>query len=93
MPKGIVITREVSQSIENCQLSHIERNTIDLEKARLQHSLYIAAIEAAEWSVLNLPEQPHLPDSVFVEDTAIILSELAVITRPGAETRPRGRFD
>ncbi len=53
----------------------------------MQHSRYIAAIEEAGWSVLNLPEEPHLPDSVFVEDTAIILSELAVMTRPGAETR------
>lgn len=35
----------------------------------------------------RLPAEPDLPDSVFVEDTAVVLPELAVITRPGAESR------
>lgn len=37
--------------------------------------------------MLSLPEQPDLPDSVFVEDTAVVLDECAVLTRPGAESR------
>ncbi len=37
--------------------------------------------------VIALPAEPGLPDSVFVEDPAIVLDEIAVITRPGAESR------
>jgi len=36
---------------------------------------------------LQLPAQNELPDSVFVEDTAIVLPEVAVITNPGADSR------
>ena len=35
----------------------------------------------------RLPDAPELPDSVFVEDTAVVFDELAVIARPGAESR------
>ncbi len=34
-----------------------------------------------------MPAEPELPDSVFVEDTALVLDEAAVILRPGAESR------
>jgi dimethylargininase len=37
--------------------------------------------------VIELPAEVDLPDSVFVEDTAFILPEVAVITRPGADSR------
>ncbi|MFT3895867.1 MAG: arginine deiminase family protein [Anaerolineales bacterium] len=36
---------------------------------------------------MRLPAEPDLPDSVFVEDTAIILPEVALLTRPGADSR------
>jgi dimethylargininase len=37
--------------------------------------------------VIELPAESELPDSVFVEDTAFILPEVAVVTRPGADSR------
>lgn len=37
--------------------------------------------------VVTLPPVDELPDSVFVEDTAIVLDEVAVLTRPGVESR------
>jgi dimethylargininase len=85
--RGIAITREVSRSIEDCQLTHLARYPIDLSRARRQHSRYLLALEAAGWEVQNLPEEPDLPDSVFVEDTAIVLEGLIVITQPGAVSR------
>jgi dimethylargininase len=85
--QGIAITREISRSIENCELTHLERVPIDLKRARHQHGAYTAALKEAGWEVATLPEEPHLPDSVFVEDTAVILAGLAVITRPGSESR------
>jgi dimethylargininase len=81
------ITRAVSRSILNCELTHLERIPIDLEAARRQHHAYEEALRTLGVDVHPLPEQPDLPDSVFVEDTAIILDECAVLTRPGADSR------
>jgi dimethylargininase len=81
------ITREVSPSIARCELTHLERQPIDYDRARLQHHAYLACLEASGCAVVSLPADPELPDSVFVEDIALVLDELAVITRPGAASR------
>lgn len=81
------ITRAVSRSILNCELTHLERVPIDLERARLQHQVYEETLRTLGVKVHQLPEEPDLPDSVFVEDTAIILDECAILTRPGADSR------
>jgi dimethylargininase len=81
------ITRAVSPSIARCELSHLARVPIDLELARIQHGNYLRALERAGCDVLVLPAEVELPDSVFVEDVAIVLDELAVLTRPGAMSR------
>jgi dimethylargininase len=83
----IAITREVSRSIVQCELTHLARVQIDLELARTQHQRYQKALAELGCEVVSLAEQPDLPDSVFVEDVAIVLDECAVITRPGAESR------
>jgi dimethylargininase len=83
----IAITREVSRSIAQCELTHLSRVQIDLELARTQHQHYQQALTELGCKVVSLAEQPDLPDSVFVEDIAIVLDECAVITRPGAESR------
>lgn len=83
----IAITREVSRSIVNCELTHLERTPIDVPRARAQHLQYESALKQLGVAVLALPEEPDLADSVFVEDAALVLDECAVITRPGAESR------
>ncbi|HUH98842.1 MAG TPA: hypothetical protein VLZ89_15885 [Anaerolineales bacterium] len=83
----IAITREVSRSIVHCELTHLERVPIDLPRARLQHAEYEAALKQLGLAVLSLPEEPALADSVFVEDTALVLEECAIILRPGADSR------
>jgi len=83
----IAITRAVSRSIINCELTHLERVPIDLERARIQHHAYEETLRGLDVEVHSLPEEPHLPDSVFVEDTAIVLDECALLTRPGAVSR------
>lgn len=85
--RGVAITREVSRSIGDCQLTHLNRTLIDVDRARRQHSGYQAALKNAGWQVRTLKEEPDLPDSVFVEDAAVVLDGLIVITRPGAESR------
>jgi dimethylargininase len=81
------ITRAVSPSLAKCELSFIDRKPIDLEKARQQHRAYEQALERLGAKVISLPEEPDLPDSMFVEDTAVVLDETAVICPLGTESR------
>jgi len=83
----VALTREVSPAIGRCELVHLARRPIDIELARAQHRVYEAALRGEGCRVRTLPAEADLPDSVFVEDTAVVLDELAVITRPGAESR------
>jgi len=52
-----------------------------------QHAAYVRALENLGLEVLTLEPQPSFPDAHFVEDTAVVLPELAVIARPGAAVR------
>ncbi len=83
------ITRAVSPSIVNCELSFIDREPIDLATAEQQHHAYEQLLAKLGASVISLPAEPGLPDSMFVEDPAIVLDELAVILPLGTETRRR----
>ncbi len=83
----IAITRKISPRFNECEVTHIERTPIDLDIARAQHHEYVNALASLDCQVIELNEEPDLPDSVFVEDTAFILPEVAVITRPGADSR------
>jgi dimethylargininase len=83
----IAITRGISPRIHECELTHLQREPIDLDRARAQHRQYEECLADLGCKVLRLPAEPDLPDSVFVEDTALLLDELAVIMRPGAAAR------
>jgi dimethylargininase len=73
--------------VDTCELTFLERVPIDFERALAQHADYCRALERAGAQVVILEASPDLADSVFVEDTTIILHGLAVITRPGAPSR------
>jgi dimethylargininase len=83
----IAITRKVSPRFNECEITHIDRVPINIDVARAQHDEYVHVLAKVGCQVIELPEEPDLPDSVFVEDTAFILPEVAVITRPGADSR------
>jgi dimethylargininase len=81
------LTRTVSRSFSNCELLHVSRQSLDVTLAREQHATYVAALRAAGAIVAVLPEEPDLPDATFVEDTVVVLDEVAVLCRPGAKSR------
>jgi dimethylargininase len=83
----VAITRKVSPALGRCELTHLERREIDVARAAAQHAAYERCLERLGCCVVSLPASPELPDSVFVEDVAVVLDELAVVTRPGAESR------
>ena len=83
----IALTREVSNGLAACELTHLPRLPIDLARARAQHEAYEAALAALGCRVERLPATDEMPDSVFIEDAAIVVDEVAIVTRPGAVSR------
>ncbi len=81
------ITRQVSRSINECELSFQERQPIDVQKAIDQHIAYEQLLSDLGIRVVRLAAEPHLPDAVFVEDPAVVVDEIAVISRMGAVSR------
>jgi dimethylargininase len=87
MTVGKAYTRAVSPLLAECALTHLQRRPIDPIRAAGQHAAYEAALAAAGLAIERLAPLPDHPDGVFVEDTALVLGEHAVITRPGADSR------
>ncbi len=83
----IAMTRDVSPSLADCQLSFVDRSPIDHERAAAQHHAYCEALRALGCKLIALPMLPEMPDAVFVEDMAVVLDEVAIITRAGATSR------
>ena len=83
----IAVTRQVSDAIVKCELTHIARQPIDLARARAQHAAYERALEEANCEIVRVAPAPELPDAVFVEDTAVVVDEVAIVARPGAASR------
>jgi dimethylargininase len=86
-PPWIAFTREVSPTIAHCELTHLARSPIDVWVARDQHRVYEALLAALGCEVRRVTPAPEHPDAVFVEDTAVVFDEIAVITHPGAAAR------
>jgi dimethylargininase len=81
------LTRQVGASFASCELTFLERQPIDVAKAMEQHRAYESCLRELGAHIISLPADPAFPDGVFVEDPAIVLDEVAIITRPGAESR------
>jgi dimethylargininase len=85
--RWIAFTRAVSPNIAECELTHLARTPIDVDTARTQHHAYEQLLATLGCEVRRLTPLPDHPDAVFIEDTAVVFDEIAVITRPGAASR------
>lgn len=83
----IAVTRGVSSTLNEGQLTYKTREPIDLKLARQQHRAYEEALESLGATIVHLPARDEFPDAVFVEDAAVVVDECAVITTPGAPSR------
>jgi dimethylargininase len=88
----LALTRAVPQSIYRCELTHLQREPIDYARAVREHAAYEDGLRRLGCRVERLPDLPENPDSVFVEDTAVVFDQVAVIARPGAASR-RGEVE
>jgi dimethylargininase len=83
----IAMTRAVSPAIARCELTHLARVAIDYDTARRQHDEYTNTLARLGCSVQRVGAGAEMPDSLFIEDAAVVFAELAMVTRPGAVSR------
>lgn len=88
-PSWIAFTRDVSPSIAECELTHLARTPIRVEVARAQHRGYERLLTSLGCAVQRVAPAPEQPDAVFIEDMAVVVDEVAIVTRPGAKSRRR----
>jgi dimethylargininase len=81
------ITRRVSPCLRECELSFVPRQSIDIVKATQQHRIYEQRLTALGVRIMSLAAEPELPDAVFVEDPAVVVDEVAVMTIMGTTKR------
>lgn len=81
------LMRSPGPELARCELTHLARQPIDFERALAQHGAYEAALRAAGANAIRLPADPAFPDGVFVEDAALVLDEIAVLTSPAPRSR------
>lgn len=81
------IVRGVSSKYSECLVTHIKKTPIALWLAQQQHQAYIHTLSQLGLEVIELPADSDLADCCFVEDIAIVLPEIALLTRPGALER------
>jgi dimethylargininase len=83
------ITRGISPCIGDCELTYLRRHPINVENATRQQQAYERLLSELDLRVISLPAEPELPDAVFVEDTAVVTDEVAVIPTMGVAARQR----
>jgi dimethylargininase len=83
----IALVRRPTAALVRCELTHRARQPIDVALAKRQHAAFCDVLRSVGATVVDVPPAADLPDAVFVEDTAVMLDELAVLARPGAPSR------
>jgi dimethylargininase len=87
MATNAALVRRPGPRLAEGLVTHIERAPVDEQLAHRQWTDYVAALQSAGWDLIEVPPADDCPDAVFVEDTVVIYKNVAVITRPGADSR------
>lgn len=87
MTDRLALVRRPGPLLADGQVTHIERRPIDLGLAQRQWDGYVQALHDHGWPTLEVPAADDCPDAVFIEDAVVLYKNVAVITRPGAESR------
>jgi dimethylargininase len=83
----LALTCPPSRSLHQGQRTFVPWQQVDADRALEQHAAYCTMLQECGVRVRVLEDEPRFPDGVFLEDTAIVLDELAVVTAMGTETR------
>jgi dimethylargininase len=77
----------LSSRLADGELTHQERVPVDVDLAERQWEDYVGALRTEGFTIVEVPPADELPDSVFIEDTLVIIDGTAIVTRPGAVSR------
>ncbi len=83
----VALVRRTSSRLADGVLTHLERQPVDVDLARRQWQSYVDVLRDAGWSIREVPTLDSCPDCVFVEDAVVMFRDVAIITRPGDDTR------
>ncbi len=87
MPSKKALVRRPSPRLAEGLVTHIEREKVDVEQAVEQWEAYAHALRVHGWETVEVDPADDCPDSVFVEDAVVMYKNVALIARPGAESR------
>ncbi|MEU0371232.1 dimethylargininase [Streptomyces sp. NPDC006283] len=87
MPSRKALIRRPGPRLAEGLVTHIERSPVDVDLALTQWEAYAAALREHGWETVEVAPAEDCPDSVFVEDTVVMFRNVALIARPGAESR------
>jgi len=84
---GRALVRRPGPLLAEGIVTHIDRQPVDVGLASVQWDRYVDALERCGWEIVEVPPAEDCPDAVFIEDTLVMYRNVAVITRPGADSR------
>jgi len=87
MAGNVALVRRPSSRMADGITTHIVRVHVDAGLAARQHEAYVGALAGAGFAIREVAPADDLPDCAFVEDTVVVLGDLAVLARPGATER------
>ncbi|WP_372343909.1 dimethylargininase [Streptomyces sp. KL116D] len=87
MPSKKALVRRPGPRIADGLVTHVERRPVDADRALAQWQEYVAALEGHGWETFLVEPADDCPDAVFVEDAVVAFRNVALIARPGAESR------
>jgi dimethylargininase len=83
----VVLVRPPGPHLAEGIVTHIDRQPVDLAKARQQWADYVEALRLRGWEIRQVPTLESAPDCVFIEDAVVMYRGVAVITNPGSDLR------
>ncbi|MGW1069419.1 dimethylargininase [Streptomyces aureus] len=87
MPSQKALVRRPGPRLAEGLVTHVERQAVDVGLAVEQWEAYAEALRTHGWETVEVDPAEDCPDAVFVEDAVVVFRNVALITRPGAESR------
>ncbi|PWB98109.1 dimethylargininase [Salinibacterium hongtaonis] len=86
-PHGTLLVRLPASTLAEGQVTHIDRLPVDPEEADREWDTYVEVFSDHGWKIVEIPVAEGLADSVFVEDNAVVIDDLAIIGVAGTPSR------
>ena len=85
--RKLALVRRPGPRVAEGLVTHLTRSPVDADLALRQWQGYVDALHAEGWQTVEVAPADNCPDAVFVEDTVVVYGDVAVISRPGHESR------